>query len=71
MTHGAIYRVRITLNGSGGATYEIQGGPEYAKIGGATWTNITPATSSGTGTTEYAGVVAFDKSTWISDVKMY
>ena len=68
------YRVRITTLGSGtaGATYEIQSsGEDYAKMGGATWTDITPGTSSSATTTLHAGVTAFDGTTYISDMRIY
>jgi hypothetical protein len=44
-TEGETYRVRITLGSSNDATYEIQGG-QYETIGGASWTDITPGTTS-------------------------
>jgi hypothetical protein len=52
-----IYRVRITL-AAAGATYEIQGGPEYPALGGATWTNITPGVTAGAGTPCRIGAAA-------------
>jgi hypothetical protein len=51
-----IYRVRITLTATG-ATYEMQSSynSEYAQLGGNTWTNITPGTTSSPTTTLHAG----------------
>lgn len=57
-TAWSLYRVRITLDGTGGATYEVQGGTQYQPIGGAAWTNITPATSSSATNPVHAGMVA-------------
>lgn len=71
-TVGASYRLRITLDGSGGATYEIQGGPEYEPVGGSAWTDITPGTSASTTDPVHAGAVvhrAFDN--YWGDVKVY
>lgn len=70
---GATYRVRITCQGSGtsGAKYEIQGGPEYATIGGSTWTDVTPGTTSSATTTLHAGLTWFKDTAWISDVRVY
>lgn len=65
-----IYRVRITLT-AGGATYEIQGGPEYPALGGATWTNITPGVTA-SATTPLYPFVASESATpaWVSDVRI-
>lgn len=66
-----IYRVRITL-GASSATYEVQGGPEYAAMGGASWTNITPGTSSSTTTPLAAGFAIADPiNAYVGDVKVY
>ena len=66
-----IYRVRLTLGASGNCTYEIQSGPQYPAIGSASWTDITPRTSSAT-TTLYAGIVAANASDcYVGDVKIY
>jgi hypothetical protein len=70
-TMGAIYRIRITLNASGAATYEIQGGPEYPELGGASWTDITPGTTSSATNTLTPGATAFNGSGYISDMRVY
>jgi len=70
-TPGGIYRVRITLHGGGGATYEMQGGKEYPAIGGPTWSNVTPGTSASANNTLYPGSVAYGGSAYISDVRVY
>lgn len=72
-TGGAMYRIRITASSSGAATYEIQGGPEYLPIGGATWSNITPGTSSSATNTLYAGAsqVTTGKTCYLGDIRMY
>lgn len=69
----SIYRVRITCAGSGtsGATYQIQGGSQYPAIGSASWTDITPGTTSSATTTLHAGVTMFQDTLYVSDVKMY
>lgn len=72
----SVYRLRITCQGGGtaAAKYEIQGGSQYATIGGATWTDITPGTTSSATTTLYAGVTANANTTdyvWVGDVKVY
>lgn len=69
-TVGAIYRVQITLNSSGAALYEIQGGPEYPKIGGASWTNITPGTTSSASNTLTPGATMFANTSYISDFRV-
>lgn len=66
-----IYRVRITLGASNNATYEIQGGA-FAALGGATWTDITPGTSSSATTPLHAGVAGKDAvDSYVGDVKLY
>lgn len=66
-----IYRVRITAQPAGGATYEIQGGSEYPAIGGASWTTITPGTTTGATATLYAGIAKFTTLTvWVGDVRL-
>lgn len=71
-TLGYIYRVRITL-GASSAAYAIQGGPEYAAIGGSTWSDITPGTTSSTTTPVYAGAVISTavSNCYVGDVKVY
>jgi hypothetical protein len=65
-----IYRVRITCSATA-ANYEIQGGPEYAPLGGGTWTDITPAVSSSTTTPVHAGFTQYEPSvTYVGDVKI-
>jgi hypothetical protein len=68
-----IYRIRITLGASNNATYEIQGGTQYQKIGSASWSNITPGTSSNATGTLYPGFASFngDSSTYVGDVRVY
>lgn len=70
-TEGCIYRIRITLGASNNATYEIQGGREYPKIGGASWTNITPGTTSNATTTLYAAASAWNGSGYVSHPRIY
>lgn len=67
-----IYRLRITL-GTNSATYEIQGGTQYAPLGGTVWTDITPGTTSSTTTPLHAAVTANATTdpAWIGDVKIY
>lgn len=66
-----IYRVRITL-GTSSATYEIQGGTQYAAMGGASWTDITPGTTSSTTTPLAVGFTINDPvTTYVGDVKAY
>lgn len=70
-TSSAMYRVRITLSGSG-AVYEIQGGTEYEPIGSSSWSDITPGTSSSPVNTLHVGASA-EKNypIYISDVRVY
>lgn len=69
-TSGTIYRVRITLAASS-ATYEIQGGT-YGALGSASWTNITPGTSSNSTTPLHPGFSAYGTNTmYVSDVRVY
>lgn len=66
-----MYRVRITL-GASSATYEIQGGTQYAAMGGSSWTNITPGTTSSTTTPLAAGFTINDPvNAYVGDVKVY
>lgn len=71
---GGLYRVRITLGSSNNATYEIQG-PEsesYQPVGSASWTTLTPGTSSSNSTTPLAiGLSIYDKTAYVSDMKAY
>lgn len=69
-TAGAVYRVKITLTATG-ATYEIQGGAQYPKIGGATWTAINPGVSSSAVTTLTPGAAAFRYVSYLSDFRVY
>lgn len=67
---GTIYRVRITL-GANNAAYAIQGSA-YGALGSATWTNITPGTTSSATTPVYAGVSSGKVETmWASDARIY
>jgi hypothetical protein len=71
-TLGTIYRVRITLDSAGAnsAKYEIQGGA-YGALGSASWTDITPGTTSSSTTPVYVGVASGQTNTfYISDVKV-
>lgn len=73
-TDGAIYRIRITIqNPNTGAKYEIQGGPEYAPLGGSTWTNITPGTTNSATTPLFAGFSMNTNAavTYLGDPKIY
>jgi hypothetical protein len=66
-----IYRVRITL-GASSATYEIQGGSQYAALGGTAWTDITPGTTSSTTDPLAAGFTINEAvTTYVGDVKVY
>lgn len=69
-TEGAIYRVRIT-QGASSATYEIQGGTQYPEIGGASWTNITPGTTSSTTTPLAPAATAFAATGYVSDFRVF
>lgn len=70
-TAGSVYRIRITANTGGSATYEIQGGKEYPAIGGATWTTITPGTTSSATSTLYATATAYAGSGYVGDFRVY
>jgi hypothetical protein len=70
-TAGFAYRVKITLHSGGSATYEIQGGPQYPRIGSSTWTNITPGTSASAASTMYPGAVAYSGHGYISDMRVF
>ena len=71
VTEGAIYRVRIT-QGASSATYEIQGGPEYAALGGASWTTLTPGTPSSSSTTPLTPAAsAFAAEGYVSDFRVF
>lgn len=69
-TVGAIYRICITLNISGAATYEIQGGTQYAELGGASWTDITPGVTTSASNTLTPGATAYAGSAYISDMRV-
>ncbi len=70
-TTSGMYRLRITIAGAG-AVYEIQGGPEYAALGGTTWTNITPGTSTSAVNSLRVGASAENNyPIYISDVRVY
>ena len=71
-TEGHTYRVRITLNGNA-AIYEIQGGPEYEPMGGSSWTDITPGTTSSSTTPLAIGVTRHTQGNlpyYVSDMRM-
>jgi hypothetical protein len=69
---GCTYRVRITLGASNAAAYEIQGGPQYGPIGGASWTAITPGTTSSATTPLHAGMTISNATTcYVGDVRVY
>lgn len=72
ITMGTVYRVRITLDfaGANSAKYEIQGGA-YGALGSASWTDITPGTTSSSTTPLYVGAAsALTNAFYISDVKV-
>lgn len=70
-TATGLYRLRITINGAG-ATYEIQGGSQYQKVGSSSWTNITPATSSSaTGTLHVGLAIQNAINCYIGDWKVW
>lgn len=65
-----LYRVRITIAGNA-ATYEIQGGA-YGILGGASWTTLTPGTSSSSSTTPlYAAIHLYDHTMYAGDCRIY
>lgn len=65
------YRVRITL-GASNAAYAIQGGPEYQAIGSASWTDITPGTTSSSTTPLHAGAtIESAVTTYVGDMRVY
>lgn len=68
-TGGCIYRVRITMTTTG-ATYEIQGGREYPAIGSASWTTITPGTTSSATATMHAAASAWANTAYLSDMRI-
>ena len=68
---GVIYRIRITLGASNNATYEIQGGTQYAALGGSSWTDITPGTSSSSTTPLAAGFSVYGNTNYVGDVRLY
>lgn len=73
-TEGYIYRVRITLGSSNNATYEIQGGTEYGALGGSSWTDITPGTTSSSTTPLAIGATRQSTGNalyYIGDMRMY
>jgi hypothetical protein len=72
-TLGHTHRIRITALSGGGATYEIQGGPNYNPIGHATWTNITPGTTTSATNTLHPGVSTAYNGTamYVGDVRVY
>lgn len=69
-TDGTIYRIRITLNSSGAALYEIQGGVQYPSIGGPSWTNITPGTTNSASNTLTPGATIYQNNAYVSDFKV-
>ena len=68
---GAIYRIRVTLDISGSAIYEIQGGPEYPTLGGSVWADITPTVSNSASNTLTPAASAYAGSSYISDIRVY
>lgn len=70
---GKLYRIRITLDSAGAnsAKYEIQGGTEYTAFGGATWTDITPGTTSSSTTPVYPGLTVYTGQFYAGDVRVY
>ncbi len=70
-TADSIYRIRIRALSGGGATYEIQG-DKYNPLGGASWTTITPGTTTSATSTLYAAFSAHDNTAHhIGDVRVY
>jgi hypothetical protein len=72
-TQGYAYRVRITLTAIG-ATYEIQGGPEYAGIGSTTWTTLNPTSSASPNTALYPGAAVLEvmnDCVHVGDIRVY
>jgi hypothetical protein len=67
-----MYIVRITLSGSTAAVYEIQG-EGYEPLGSASWSDVTPGSSSSSTTPLYAGVVTSTANGdwYIGDVRVY
>jgi hypothetical protein len=72
-TAGHTYRVRIRALSGGGASYEIQGGPQYGPIGGASWTTITPGTTTSATNTLHVGATTPYNGTamYLSDFRVY
>lgn len=70
-TANTLYRLRITLHADGSAKYEIQGGATCPAIGAATWTDVTPGTSSSAKSTVYAGAAAYGGSGYLSWPRVY
>ncbi len=70
-TEGIAYRVKIRALSGGGATYSIQGGTQYPVIGGGSWTDITPGTSSSATSDLHAGGAVWNGSSYISDFRVY
>lgn len=70
--NGTVYRVRITLGASNNAVYEIQGGG-YGALGSASWTTITPGTTSSSTTPLHAGLSCYPTNgiMYLSDPKIY
>lgn len=60
LTANTVYRLRIRALSGGGATYSIQGGSQYEAIGSASWTDITPGTSSSATSTLYPALNAYN-----------
>lgn len=67
---GNLYRIRITL-GASSAAYAIQGGTQYAALGGSTWTDITPGTTSSSTTPVYPGLTVYTGQFYAGDVRVY
>jgi len=67
----ATYRIKIVPSSGGtGATYSIQGGT-MAALGSASWTDITPGTSSSAVNTFHPAAMAYQGKWWIGDPKAY
>lgn len=71
VTDRALYRLRITLGSGDAAVWEIQGGPEYDQFGGASWTDITPGTTSSSTSPQCIGATIHTGFVHLSDARMY
>lgn len=68
-TPGTLYRVRITI-GTTNAVYQIQGGA-YGTLGSASWTNITPGTTSSSTDPVYAAAASELSLSYVDSIGMW